>query len=52
MNFTCPNCGLENACYELTDEDGSHYSCPDCDHEWVDAEAKKNRFQAKEILFI
>lgn len=36
MNFTCPNCGLENAYFELVGAKGAHYACPDCDYEWVD----------------
>lgn len=30
----CPQCGLEN-----TYPDGNHYLCPDCAHEWPQAEA-------------
>lgn len=36
MNCTCPNCGMENAYFEILDEKGVHYVCPDCDHEWCD----------------
>ncbi len=38
MNVTCPQCGLDNAYFELIDEEGSHYSCPDCDYEWTDGD--------------
>lgn len=36
MNFTCPNCEMENAYLEIVDEAGAHYTCPDCDFEWSD----------------
>lgn len=35
-NVTCPSCGMENAYFEVLDEKGVHYSCPDCDYEWAD----------------
>jgi transposase-like protein len=37
MNFTCPNCGLENAYFDTFDENGSHYLCPDCEYKWTDS---------------
>ena len=36
MNTECPNCGLENAYFEVMDMKGAHYVCPDCEFEWVD----------------
>ena len=27
---------MENAYFEILDEKGVHYVCPDCDHEWHD----------------
>lgn len=36
MNVTCPNCQMESAYFVIIDEDGAHYECPDCDHEWID----------------
>ncbi|MFT3845770.1 MAG: hypothetical protein QM725_12010 [Lacibacter sp.] len=34
MNFTCPNCKLENAYLETVSEETAYYCCPDCDFEW------------------
>lgn len=40
MNLTCPNCGMENAYFDIIDGKGSHYICPDCDNEWTDSSDK------------
>jgi len=40
MNVTCPSCLRENAYLEIVDVKGSHYTCPDCDYEWVDTSIK------------
>ena len=31
MNIVCPNCGMDNACFN-----GAFIDCPDCDFEWPD----------------
>ncbi len=40
MNTSCPSCEMENAYLEIVDENGSHYRCPDCEHEWTDTDSK------------
>jgi hypothetical protein len=31
----CPACGSD-AHFDILDEKGAHYVCPQCDHEWYD----------------
>jgi uncharacterized Zn ribbon protein len=33
---TCPNCGNANDNIQIVDEDGGHYTCPDCAYKWSD----------------
>ena len=40
MNFTCPNCEMENAYLEIVDDLGARYTCPDCEYKWSDASNK------------
>jgi transposase-like protein len=35
-DISCPKCNKDNVNFEIMDELGSHYSCPDCDHYWFD----------------
>jgi len=35
----CPT-GHENAYFEILDENGAHYICPDCGYEWCDTSIK------------
>lgn len=35
----CPECG-NNLIYVITDENGSHYECPDCGYEYCDESQK------------
>ena len=37
---TCPNCGYEDAFFSIIDEQGAHYECRNCDHEWIDKSIK------------
>lgn len=48
MNVTCHFCEMENAYLDIVDEKGSHYICPDCEHEWCD---NSNKAEAGEELF-
>jgi transposase-like protein len=48
MNTTCPQCGLENAHFDIMDEEGAHYTCPDCDHEWVDEDVEIEKTDEEE----
>jgi predicted RNA-binding Zn-ribbon protein involved in translation (DUF1610 family) len=31
----CLRCGSD-AHFDIVDENGAHYTCPNCDHEWCD----------------
>ena len=49
--ISCPTCGLENAYFEILDENGAHYTCPDCDYEWCDPSVKPEAENMEDSLY-
>lgn len=41
--ISCPNCGNDNPVIRFVDDEGTHYECPNCFHEWVVPHAKTGR---------
>jgi hypothetical protein len=50
MTNTCPVCEMENAYFDIMDNNGAHYVCPDCGHEWCDSSLQIEDDEDDEII--